>query len=69
MTGMLIIAALAASSSLAKAQPVTVTLSEWKVGLGRDTVRAGSATVTLKPGTYEVFCPMSDLSHKAAGMS
>jgi uncharacterized cupredoxin-like copper-binding protein len=102
---MFIVAALAALSSVAKAQPVAVTLSEWKVGLGRDTVRAGSVTfrlknagkmthgfyvrgegvdkgareleagqegsltVTLKPGTYEVFCPMSDLSHKAAGMS
>ena len=30
---------------------------------------AATLTVTLKPGTYEVFCPMSDLSHKAAGMS
>jgi plastocyanin len=28
-----------------------------------------SLTVTLKAGTYEVFCPMSDLSHKAAGMA
>lgn len=25
-------------------------------------------TVTLKPGTYEVYCPMSDMTHKAAGM-
>ncbi|HVT40734.1 MAG TPA: cupredoxin domain-containing protein [Gemmatimonadaceae bacterium] len=105
LTRMLIVAALATSSSAAKGQPVTVTLSEWKVGLGRDTVRAGSVTfklknvgkmthgfyvrgegvdkgsreleagqemsltMTLKPGTYEIFCPMSDLSHKAAGMS
>jgi plastocyanin len=30
---------------------------------------SASLTVTLKPGTYEVFCPMSDNSHKAAGMS
>jgi plastocyanin len=29
---------------------------------------SGTLTVTLKPGTYEVFCPMSDNSHKAAGM-
>lgn len=29
---------------------------------------SASLTVTLKPGTYEVFCPMSDNSHKAAGM-
>jgi uncharacterized cupredoxin-like copper-binding protein len=25
-------------------------------------------TVTLKPGMYEVYCPMSDMTHKAAGM-
>jgi uncharacterized cupredoxin-like copper-binding protein len=29
---------------------------------------SASLTVTLKPGTYEVFCPMSDNSHKLAGM-
>ena len=29
---------------------------------------SGTFTVTLKPGTYEVFCPMSDNSHKTAGM-
>jgi uncharacterized cupredoxin-like copper-binding protein len=29
---------------------------------------SGSLTVTLKPGTYEVYCPMSDNSHKMAGM-
>lgn len=29
---------------------------------------SASLTMTLKPGTYEVFCPMSDNSHKAAGM-
>lgn len=29
---------------------------------------SASLTVTVKPGTYEVFCPMSDNSHKAAGM-
>jgi hypothetical protein len=23
----------------------------------------------LKPGTYEVYCPLADLSHKKAGMS
>jgi plastocyanin len=105
MTRLLIVAALAASSSLARAQAVAVTLSEWKVVLARDTVPSGpvtfrvknsgtmthgfyvrgegvdkgsreieagqeaSLTVTLKPGTYEVFCPMADLSHKAAGMS
>jgi uncharacterized cupredoxin-like copper-binding protein len=25
--------------------------------------------VTLKAGTYEIYCPLSDLSHKMAGMS
>jgi len=105
MTRILIVLALVVSSSAASAQAVTVTLSEWKIELTRDTVRAGpvtfrvknagtmthgfyvrgdgvdqgtrdipvqesaSLTVTLKRGTYEVFCPMSDLSHKAAGMS
>jgi uncharacterized cupredoxin-like copper-binding protein len=29
---------------------------------------SGSLTVTLKPGTYDVYCPMSDNSHKMAGM-
>jgi|ERR1043166_2844326 uncharacterized cupredoxin-like copper-binding protein len=99
--------AVAAFSTSAAAQSlaVPVTLSEWKVDLSRDTVRAGSVTfrltnkgtithgfyvrgegvekgarelaagesgsltVTLKPGTYEVFCPMSENSHKMAGMT
>jgi plastocyanin len=105
MTRILLLVALVASSSVASAQAVVVTLSEWKVGLARDTVRAGpvtfrvtnsgtvthafyirgegvdkgtrdipvreaaSLTVTLKAGTYEVFCPLSDLSHRMAGMS
>ena len=105
MTRLLIVAALAVTSSVAAAQSVTVTLSEWKIGLPRDTVQAGavtfevkntgqmthaftvrgdgvdkgtreiparqagSLTVTLKPGTYEVFCPMSEESHKQAGMT
>lgn len=105
MHRMLIAAALAVSASVASAQPVAVTLTEWKVGLARDTVKAGpvtfrvknagtiahgfyvigdkmdkgtsdipagqeaSLTLTLKVGTYEVFCPMSDNSHKMAGMT
>ena len=105
MTRLLIVAALAASSSAAAAQGVTVTLSEWKVSLSRDTVKAGpitfrvtnggsmshafyvrgagvdkgtrdiakgesaSLTVTLKPGTYDVFCPLADGTHKMAGLS
>ncbi len=105
MTRMLIAAAvLAAVSSVAAAQAVPVTLTEWKVEL-RDTVKAGavtfqvknigtiihafhvegqgidketrqvpagqsaSLTLNLKPGTYDVYCPMSDLSHKKAGMA
>ena len=105
MNRLLIVAALALTSSVASAQSVAVTLSEWKIGLPRDTVQAGavtfevkntgqmthalsvrgdgvdkgtreiparqagSLTVTLKPGTYEVFCPMSEESHKMAGMA
>lgn len=99
------LAVVAVSTTTAAAQAVPVTLSEWKVELGRDSVRAGtvkfqlknegstthgfyvrgegvdkgsreipagqsgSFTLTLKPGTYEVFCPMADLSHKKAGMT
>ena len=98
-------ATLLASASIASAQPVAVTLSDFKIGLSRDTVKAGpitfrvknsgaishglyvigdkidkgtpdipagqeaSLTLTLKAGTYEVFCPMSDNSHKLAGMT
>jgi len=97
-------AALAALSSVARAQSIPVTVSEWKVEMARDTVQAGAVTfrvknagtmvhgfqvegpgvdkgtpqigvgesaslrVTLKPGTYELYCPMSDLTHKNAGM-
>jgi len=104
MTRTLLAAALVAFSSVATAQPVAVTLTEWKVELARDTVRAGlvtfrvknggamahafhvvgqgvdkesrsiavgqieNVTVTFKPGTYEVYCPMSEDSHKKAGM-
>ncbi len=28
----------------------------------------GQLTVTLKPGTYDVYCPLADLTHKMAGM-
>jgi uncharacterized cupredoxin-like copper-binding protein len=105
MKRLLIVAALATTSSVASAQSVPVTLSEWKVDLGRDTVKAGPVTfrikntgtmthgfyvsgpgvdkgakeipagqeapftVTLKPGTYEVYCPLADLTHKMAGMT
>jgi uncharacterized cupredoxin-like copper-binding protein len=31
--------------------------------------QSASFSVALKPGTYEVFCPMADLSHKKAGMT
>ena len=30
---------------------------------------SASLTVTLKPGTYELYCPMSENSHKIAGMT
>ena len=105
MKRMLIAAALVASSSVAKAQGVTATLTEFKLALSKDTVKAGavtfrvnnagamshgfyvrgpgvekgtrdlakgesaSLTVTLKAGTYEIFCPMADGSHKIAGMT
>jgi plastocyanin len=105
MTRFLIAAAVSVTASVANAQSVHVTLSEWKIQMSRDTVQAGavtfevrntgqmthaftvrgegvdkgtreisarqagSLTVTLKPGTYEVFCPMSEESHKQAGMS
>jgi uncharacterized cupredoxin-like copper-binding protein len=106
MNRLLLVAALAATSSVAAAQAttITVTLSEWKIVLSADTVKAGpvafrvnnkggvthmlyvrgegvdkgtrdipakqsgTLSATLKPGTYEVFCPMSDDSHKVAGM-
>src|ERR1041385_5924649 len=106
MTRMLMAAGLAAVlSSAAAAQSIPVTLSEWKVDMNRDTVKAGSVTfrvknggtivhalhvdgqggdketpqipadqspsltVTLKPGTYELYCPMSDETHKKSGMA
>ena len=105
MTRLIIVAALAATSSVAAAQGEAVTLSEWKIGLPKDTVKAGSVTfrvtnggtmphgfyvrgegvdkgtpqlakgeaatlrLTLKPGKYEIYCPLSDGTHKMAGMS
>lgn len=105
MRRILALAALAWISSAAGAQNVTVRLSEWKITLSTDTVRAGkvtfdvnntgqmthgfqvvgegvdkgtrdiparqaqSLTLTLTAGTYEVFCPMSEGSHKQAGMA
>ena len=105
MTRVFIAVALALFSSVAAAQGVTVTLSEWKIAMSRDTVQAGpvtfrvsnegsmnhaffvrgegvakgtrevgkgesaTLTVTLKPGTYDVYCPLSDGSHRTAGMA
>src|SRR5689334_18559492 len=99
------LAAVAISSTAAAAQAVPVTLSEFKIEMGRDTVKAGtvkfniknegttthafyvkgdgankgsrevaagesaSFSLPLKPGTYEIYCPLADLSHKKAGMS
>ena len=31
--------------------------------------QSATLTLTLKAGTYEVFCPMSEESHKMAGMA
>ena len=114
MTRFLLIFALASAPSALIAQgtpatpsakPIEVTLSEWKVELPSDTLKAGAITfrvtnegnmnhafyvlgegvaqgtkdiaarqsatlkVTLKPGAYEIYCPMSDQSHKMAGMT
>jgi plastocyanin len=98
-------AAAAAAPTVANAQSVNVTLSEWKVQMSLDTVQAGTVrfqvtnrgnmahsfhvegegvdkgtrdiparqsdalTLTLKPGTYDVYCSMSEGSHKQAGMA
>jgi uncharacterized cupredoxin-like copper-binding protein len=106
MKRLVIAAGLAAMfSSAAAAQAVPVTLSEWKVEMSRDTLKAGpitfrvknsgtmvhgfqvegpgvdkgtqqipagqslSLTVNLKPGTYELYCPMAEQTHKKAGMT
>ena len=99
------LAAVAISSTAAAAQAVPITLTEFKIEMGRDTVKAGtvkfniknegatthafyvkgegankgsrevaagesaSFSLPLKAGTYEVYCPLADLSHKKAGMS
>ena len=98
------VVALAASASVASAQGVSVTLSDFKLELTKDTVQAGSVTfkvtnhgainhgfyvrgpgvakgtreiakdesatltVTLQAGTYDVYCPLADGSHRQAGM-
>ena len=112
MHRILIVTALAVTASVAEsqaapatAQTVATTLTEFKLNLARDTVKAGPVTfkvknsgvmthalfvrggkiakgskeiaageeatftVSLVAGTYEVYCPMSDLSHKMAGMT
>ena len=105
MKRLLAIAALAAVSSVASGQSVTVTLTEFKLAVSKDTVQAGavtfkvtndgamnhgfyvrgpgvakgtreiakgesaSLTVTLSPGTYDVYCPLADGSHRQAGMA
>jgi uncharacterized cupredoxin-like copper-binding protein len=106
MTRFVIAAGFAAFfSSAATAQAVPVTVSEWKVEIPRDTLKAGavifriknsgtmvhgfhvegpgvdkdtpqipvgqssSLNVTLKPGTYELYCPMAEQTHKKAGMT
>jgi iron uptake system EfeUOB component EfeO/EfeM len=106
MTRLILAAGLAAAlSSAAAAQAVPVTVSEWKVEIPRDTLKAGpvtfriknngtmvhgfqvlgpsvdkatpqipagqslSLTVTLKPGTYELYCPMAEQTHQKAGMT
>ena len=105
MKRLFFLAALAAAPAVADAQPVAVTLTEFKVTMAKDTVSAGpvtfriknagtmthaifvmndtfekgsaeiaagqeaTLTVTLKPGTYDVYCPVSDETHKKAGMT
>ena len=50
MSRLLIVAALAVSSSVAAAQGVSVTLTEWKLSLSRDTVKAGPVTFRVTNG-------------------
>ena len=30
--------------------------------------QSGTLSLTLKPGSYTVYCPLADLSHRKAGM-
>ena len=105
MKRILLAVALAAFPAVAGAQPVAVTLSEFKIAMTKDTVSAGpvtfriknsgtmthaifimndtfekgsveipagqeaTLTVTLKAGAYDVYCPVSDETHKKAGMT
>ncbi|MDQ8164425.1 MAG: cupredoxin domain-containing protein [Gemmatimonadota bacterium] len=98
------LALMTTAATAASAQGVTVTLTEFKVQMSRDSVRAGRVTfqlmnsgatshqvqvkgpdtdktsavinakqagslvLTLKPGEYDIICPMADGSHKIAGM-
>ena len=48
MRRIVFVAALVAASSVANAQPIAVTLSEFKVGLSKDTVKAGAVTFRVK---------------------
>lgn len=48
MRRIVFVAALVAASSVANAQPVAVTLSEFKVGLSKDTVKAGAIVFRVK---------------------
>jgi uncharacterized cupredoxin-like copper-binding protein len=48
MRRIVFVAALVAASSVANAQPIAVTLSEFKVGLSKDTVKAGVVTFRVK---------------------
>lgn len=104
MIRMLIAMAFVATASGAAAQELKATLTEFKLVVSHDTVKAGAVTfrvtnggrmnhalyvrgpglakgtadmsagssatltVTLRPGTYDVYCPLSDGSHRMAGM-
>lgn len=42
-----------------------VTKGSAEIAAGQET----RLTVTLRPGTYEVYCPLADMTHKMAGMT